>query len=90
MLLTYFKKRKEINGSAKPGWYLTVKCYEIKYILGCKNVRFVCTAYNELIIDKLPNVNRNNLFRVDAETYAYQNDFFLSILKENLHVEYLD
>jgi hypothetical protein len=86
----YFKKRKEINGTAKPGWYLTVKCYEINYILGIKKPKFVCMAYNQLVVDKLPNVDPNNLYKIDADTYVYQNDFFLSILKENLHVEHLD
>lgn len=83
MLLTYFKKRNN-------QWSLTVKCFEIKYVLGIKKFEFVCLAYNELIIDKLPNVNRNNLYKVDEKTYVYMNDFFKHLFNYNEYAEHLD
>jgi hypothetical protein len=83
MLLTYFKRRNN-------QWSLTVKCFEIKYILGIKKFEFVCTAYNEILISKITNIDINKLYKMDANTYVYMNDFFTQLFNDNHHAKYLD
>ena len=83
MLLTYFKRR---DGQ----WHFTVKCFVMQYILGLKNYKLVCIAYDNICIEKMKNVDINKLYQVDQDTYVYNNDFFTELLNNNLHVEYLD
>jgi hypothetical protein len=83
MLLTYFKRRNK-------QWYLTVKCFEIKYILGLKNFKLVCIAYDNICIKKMTNVDINKLYKVDQDTYVYYNDFFTELLNDNCHAQHID
>jgi len=83
MLLTYFKRR---NGR----WFFTVKCFEIKYILGLKNYKLISIAYNGICKAKMTNVDKNKLYQVDEDTYVYQNDFFNELLNDNLYVKHID
>jgi len=83
MLLTYFKRRNR-------QWYFTVKCFQIKYILGLKNYELICIAYNNVCVEKMTNVDRNKLYKVDQDTYVYHNNFFDEILNDNLYVEHIN
>jgi hypothetical protein len=83
MLLTYFKRR---NGQ----WFFTVKCFEIKYILGLKNYKLHCIPYDNICVKKMTNVDINKVYKVDQDTYVYNNDFFNELLNDNSHVEQLD